>query len=126
MLPIDSPYVLLVDDDYDLRIVTSLALQEKIKVVSVPNGLEAIKTLVVGLRHNNLPCLIFLDLNMPLFNGWEVLELMDVAQPKIRDIPVVVTSGEERSPDAKYRFRLIRKPYSISDLVNEIELARCQ
>lgn len=44
-------------------------------IVSYPNGLEAIRAFEKIISENkNLPSIIFLDLNMPIMDGWDFLE----------------------------------------------------
>lgn len=56
-----------------------------------------------------LPDMIFVDLNMPLFSGWDFLKRMEQMQHEIsKDIPVFVISSSLRPDDkatsSKYSF----------------------
>ena len=70
--------VLLVDDNpadnfIHKRILTRSHCAAHIEVAL--NGAEAINLLKQHLQeHTNLPELVFLDINMPVMNGWEFLE----------------------------------------------------
>lgn len=64
-----------------------------------------------------LPDMIFVDLNMPLFSGWDFLKRMEQMQHEIsKDIPVFVISSSVRPDDkatsSKYSFvqEFISKP----------------
>ena len=66
-----------------------------------------------------LPDMIFVDLNMPLFSGWDFLKRMEQMQDEIsKDIPVFVISSSLRPDDvatsSKYSFvqDFISKPVS--------------
>jgi CheY-like chemotaxis protein len=66
----------------------------------------------------NLPNLIVLDLNMPLLNGFEVLEMLK-NDHYFQKIPVVVLTSSSRMDDEKLCksagcLRYLKKPHSIS------------
>lgn len=68
---------MVVDDDGDNCFVTKKILQKAgtEKIITASNGLEALKKLrKISTRGDKLPGLIFLDLNMPIMNGFEFLE----------------------------------------------------
>jgi CheY-like chemotaxis protein len=63
--------VLVVEDDQELREAVGSILQEEgCSVRSASNGAEAL-TLLHGQER---PCIILLDLMMPVMNGWQFLE----------------------------------------------------
>ncbi len=81
--------VLVVEDDRELREAVGSILQEEgCSVRSASNGAEALTLL----RGQERPCIILLDLMMPVMNGWQFLEQRksDVA---LEEIPVVVMSA---------------------------------
>jgi DNA-binding NtrC family response regulator len=79
--------VLLVEDDGDIRHALGLLLRKKgYEVIAVENGRQALDHLDSGLR----PCLIVLDLMMPVMDGWELHRTM---VERGFTIPVVVMSG---------------------------------
>ena len=53
------------------------------------------------------PCLVLLDIMMPVMNGWDVLEVI-ARERALCDIPVVVMSGHLR--DRRERERASRSP----------------
>ena len=68
------------------------------------------------------PDLIFLDLNMPRMNGYEVLAELKT-DPELRDIPVIVltTSKDKKAVRRAYQSQAssyIVKPVSFDDLVH--------
>ena len=82
--------ILMVDDDEDDQFLFQEALQQINEVCCceiVSNGSEAIKKLGIPPP----PDIIFLDLNMPIMNGFECLRNLR-AQENYKDIPVVVYS----------------------------------
>jgi CheY-like chemotaxis protein len=81
-----SPYILVVEDDVDIRDAMSdtLALAGY-RAATAADGLEALALL----RHAPSPCLILLDLMMPVMDGWE-FRAEQVRQPRLAGIPVIV------------------------------------
>jgi CheY-like chemotaxis protein len=70
-----------------------------------------------------LPDMIFVDLNMPLFSGWDFLKRMEQMQHEIsKDIPVFVISSSVRPDDkatsSKYSFvqEFISKPVNSEEI----------
>ncbi|MBS1523400.1 MAG: response regulator [Bacteroidetes bacterium] len=70
-----------------------------------------------------LPDMIFVDLNMPLFSGWDFLKRMEQMQDEIsKDIPVFVISSSLRPDDkatsSKYSFvqDFISKPVNSEEI----------
>lgn len=70
-----------------------------------------------------LPDMIFVDLNMPLFSGWDFLKRMEQLQNEIsKDIPVFVISSSLRPDDkatsSKYSFvqDFISKPVNSEEI----------
>jgi CheY-like chemotaxis protein len=81
--------VLLVEDNDDVREMMALALElAGHDVVLAANGREAL----VRLRERPRPCVILLDLMMPVMNGWEFRQAL-YSEPALRDVPVVVVSA---------------------------------
>ena len=82
--------VLVVDDDPDVRESLSELLDEKgYFVLQAENGRKALDVLKKVAR---TPCMVVLDLAMPVLDGHEFLKHRAV-DPVLRHIPVVVVSG---------------------------------
>ncbi len=81
--------VLLVEDNDDVREMMGVALQLGGHTVwPAANGHDALAML----RTRPRPCLILLDLMMPVMNGWELRSALK-ADPDLASIPVVVVSA---------------------------------
>jgi CheY-like chemotaxis protein len=90
--------ILLVDDDADDQFIFKDALSEineQVQCITASNGLEALEILN---SCNPRPTLIFLDLNMPLMNGFECLEQI---QEKFKEIPVVIFTTSDNPSDRR-------------------------
>lgn len=87
-----SHTLLLVDDDADDRELFLIALdrlgEEGLTCQTANDGPEALRKLSDG---EVSPDLIFLDLNMPLMNGHQVLQHLKT-KDETRNIPVVILS----------------------------------
>lgn len=110
-----SAFVLVVEDNADLRLLYRMALKnEGIEVRLAEHGQEALEFLRSS---HEKPNLIILDLMMPVMDGWEFLKRKD-ADHALSPIPVVVCSAsKEKLPE---NVLVLRKPV---DLNAVLELA---
>jgi CheY-like chemotaxis protein len=106
--------VLVVEDDAAIREAIAEVLQDEGHVVHVAaNGREALAHLHAG--HD--PCLVLLDLMMPVMNGWELIEAMR-EHDCFAQIPVVVISASEHSPPEGGQVRkFVKKPVDLDMLL---------
>jgi len=104
---------LIIDDNSDARILLSRLLDdlglEASRAGSGEEGLE------MAMRHH--PDVIFLDLQMPIMNGWEVLANLK-REPALAAIPVVVVSieAEESRGAILGSLDVLRKPVNWMDI----------
>lgn len=109
--------VLVVEDDEDIRADLAAILRVKgFAVDEAANGKEALAQLQGGAR----PCLIVLDLMMPVMNGWELRAAM-LGEHTLSEIPVVVVSGKGRiAPDEEATLApaaVLVKPFELTELL---------
>ncbi|WP_165395216.1 response regulator [Flagellimonas allohymeniacidonis] len=72
--------VLLVDDDETTNFLNKFfvrQLDNDLPVNVANNGKEAIDFIEKGGLEGNTPCLLILDTNMPVMNGWEFLDAFE-------------------------------------------------
>ena len=113
--------LLHVEDDDAMALVFRAAVEEadiEASIFHVSDGEQALDYLGRGTIR---PDLVFLDLNMPRVDGWQVLTAMR-ADENLRAIPVVVLSTSFREMDKDRAYRLgamhyITKPFSFEALV---------
>lgn len=122
------PSVLLVDDDHIAIIITKeyIRLTNFASDVYVANdGLEAIDKLEALLNNSDfkMPLLILLDLNMPMMDGWGVLDHWAARNhPKAQEVYFVILSSSVDPADQRkaktYPFVLdfLTKPLELDNL----------
>jgi CheY-like chemotaxis protein len=96
--------VLYADDDPDDRELVKDAFREyaeSIHLVTFPNGTELLQY-VQGLQpFEPLPCLVILDINMPLLNGKETLRKLRSLEG-FADVPIVLFSTSTLPSEAAF------------------------
>lgn len=108
--------VLVVDDDCDIRdAVCELLADEGYEVETAANGRDALDRL----KHKH-PCLMLLDLRMPIMDGYQVLDTVKHT-PEWEDIQVAVVSAERVLPMGVAGS--IQKPIDIDRLLETVR--RC-
>jgi len=117
--PIDDEPVLLVDDDPDIRETLSELLDANgYEVLEAENGQIALDVLKNTPR---FPCVVLLDLSMPVLDGREFLRRR-ASDPILRKIPVVVVSGSNQPADPLEGIdEYLRKPVKFERLIEVIE-----
>jgi CheY-like chemotaxis protein len=114
-------YVLVVDDDRDIRDSLIEMLEEHgYPARGAGNGVEALDAL-----RGEPPCLILLDLMMPVMDGREFRE-EQVKHPAWADIPVIVISayGDVEAQAGALALEYLKKPLAMQPLMAAIE-RRC-
>ncbi len=101
----DKPILLVEDDQVDVMTVTRALKEIHVTnpVVNVENGEEAPKYL--RSPKNIRPCIILLDLNMPVMNGIEFLQVVK-HDALLKRIPVIVLTTSEEQQDKVNSFDL--------------------
>jgi two-component system phosphate regulon response regulator PhoB len=113
------PYVLIVEDDAQLRELYQSALRGAgFAVVAVEDGLTA-------LRHLDMatPAAVVLDLDLPRVRGLDVHQELRAA-PVTEHVPVVVVTGQDTADLDLTQFAcVLRKPIYPDQIVSAVE--RC-
>jgi len=96
--------LLVVEDNEAKRIgVTALLGHDDIEITTVSGGGEAL----AALRNETFDCVV-LDLRLPDMSGFEVLERIRDDEA-LRDVPVVVFTGKQLSPDEDTRLHMLAR-----------------
>lgn len=108
----------MVEDDVAIRsMLKDLLAEEGYIIHGACHGLDALNQL-----HNmeRQPCLILLDLNMPVMTGWE-FRIHQKRDPAIAHIPVAVISADrcpQQQPFAIDALEYFQKPLDIERLLS--------
>jgi CheY-like chemotaxis protein len=107
--------VLIVDDDPDIRESLQDFLEDRgYTVETASNGAEALDIL----RMSDLPCVILLDLLMPVLDGNAMYSAMQL-DPHLACVPVIVsTSDPTRAPKGPL---VMKKPVDLRRLLAAVE-----
>jgi CheY-like chemotaxis protein len=119
--PLKNHTVLWADDDLDDLLIMRETLERldgEHHVVETCNGQEVLAYLDAISNPSDYPCLIILDINMPVLNGRDTLAAIR-REAKYNDIPVVMftTSSSERDQVFcnQLRAKLYTKPSTLSE-----------
>lgn len=109
-----SRHTLIIEDDASIRETFKFVLEfEGYKVLTAQNGKEGLELL----SRIPKPCLIFLDLMMPIMNGLEFLKRIEKDE-NLATIPVVIVSAfTERAKDVHVK-EIISKPVDLAKILN--------
>jgi CheY-like chemotaxis protein len=111
--------VLVVDDDYAvLDSMKDVLEDEGYEVLLAANGLEALKELRRGIR----PCVILLDLMMPVMNGWEFRQ-EQLLDNSLAAIPTIIVTAHNKAEESAVELKAascIRKPVQPGTLLAAI------
>jgi|SRR6185295_18070287 len=105
--------VLVVEDDPDIReVMMAIVESEGHCAVAAENGDQALELLRNGLH----PCLILLDLMMPVKDGWEFRAEQKV-DPALASIPTIIVSAAGRQAiEALHPTATLEKPIDYDQL----------
>ncbi len=116
--------LLLVEDDAELRQSLSELLRDSgFDVAVAENGLVAL----TYLEDSPPPCLVLLDLMMPVMNGWQFREAQS-RNHKISEIPVVILTADGRAElkaESLGAAGYLRKPIEVERLLGMLAEYEC-
>jgi len=122
-------HILLVEDNEGDILLTLDAFEEcrvKTEISIAKNGKEALDFLFKKgeFAEAKRPDLILLDINIPIFNGHEVLKKVK-NDPQLKKIPVIIltTSSNQRDLDKAYENHCnsyIKKPLDVNEFLDAI------
>jgi CheY-like chemotaxis protein len=115
------------DDTDDLELVQEAfeRYANNVEVVTARDGVQALSYLQSLSEYPSAPCLIILDINMPLLNGKDVLRKIKDTPP-LASVPVVLFTTSSSPLDKefakKYNAGFITKPLDVSQMQTITEL----
>lgn len=116
--------ILVVDDSTDIRETLRDVFEASgYQVDTAANGVDALARLDVA----PLPCMVVLDLMMPVMDGWQVLDAVrNQRSPGVAAVPITVLSGaldrvQMRELKGQFRCEVLAKPAELEQL---LELAQ--
>lgn len=101
----DVRHIALVDDNSIFCFIFDKIIGKyegsKIKVLSFDNGASALKYFVAHKDDEKLlPELVFVDINMPILNGWQMLDsLVNNKHPLTENTPFFIVSSSDATID---------------------------
>ncbi|MEY4581483.1 MAG: Signal transduction histidine-protein kinase BarA, partial [Pseudomonadota bacterium] len=102
--------LIIEDDPRESASIVALLEHDDIEIQTVGTGNEAL----AKLRAQSFDCCV-VDLRLPDMSGFELLEHLQ-AEPALRDIPVVVFTGKELSPEEEARLHTVAKSIVLKDV----------
>ncbi|HZN61511.1 MAG TPA: response regulator [Planctomycetota bacterium] len=115
--------ILVVDDDeWILRMVSTVLRSEKYELMTASNGEEGLAT-----AQSTRPDLIILDVMMPKMDGWTFIKQLR-SMPEFGFVPVIFLTALDSSKDRVLGFRLgaddyLPKPFQAEELVVRVATA---
>lgn len=118
ILTTNNKSILVIEDNIDIQESLKATLElEGYNVFTADNGKEAID----HLEKIPTPCLILLDLMMPVMNGWEFVEEFQKID-KYSNIPIILLSAySERAKDIPLIKEIFSKPMNFKILLERVK-----
>jgi CheY-like chemotaxis protein len=124
--------IVYAEDDLDDLFILRQAFErhDHIEVVHAADGKIAMVILEEMARENVFPCLVILDINMPVMNGREALQAIR-SHNHLSNLPVILFSTSSNPADKHFAENhhavLITKPVEFSNLERIVEqfIDRC-
>ena len=100
--------ILLVDDSESTNFFNKMIIERTLvdaQVTIAKNGQEAFDMLLKAVEQECLPDLIFLDINMPVMDGWEFLEKYKRMTGLSKVATIILMLGAELKDDDRERVK---------------------
>lgn len=107
--------ILIVDDEKDIReTLEEFFADEGFEVRTAADGAEALDLLA----DSELPCVVIIDLMMPVLSGNDVIDQMQQSQ-RLAPVPIIVTTSDpSRAPPG---IPVMKKPMNLQGLLSAVE-----
>ena len=108
--------ILIVEDDEDIRsVIVDLLESEGYVTLSASNGKEALEILKKAAK----PCLVLLDMMMPIMNGRQFLDTI-MSDSRLAPLPVLIVSAVADKSIAEGSIGYLRKPIDIDVILRVV------
>lgn len=115
----DANCIVIIEDDPEIRETIRSVLEfEGYELLLAANGKEGLE--ILANASFQAPCMILLDLMMPVMNGWEFAAAIRNVR-RLSRVPIVVMTAFPESAGALQGYPVLRKPFSLGDLVKIVE-----
>jgi CheY-like chemotaxis protein len=113
--------ILIVEDNEDNRLILIYRLRKigDFEIKEAPNGEEALAMII-----QDPPDLLFLDLKLPILDGWETARRIRAMQSPIKNLPIVALTAQAMGGDEEEALKAgcsdyIAKPIIDSSIVKQ-------
>jgi|APLow6443716910_1056828.scaffolds.fasta_scaffold213031_1 CheY-like chemotaxis protein len=119
--------ILVVDDDDTNRLVVRLLMEQRgHEIIEASSGQIALDTLLVEAVD-----LVFMDLSMPVMDGFETVRRFRLSTKNARQIPIIALTAHTTQEDRRRCFEagmngLIAKPLNVTSVDTVMALVREQ
>lgn len=109
--------VLVAEDNImNMALITQVLRKMEVDVIQAGNGEEALELL----RHND-PALIFMDVNMPVLDGFETTRRIRLLDDARKDLPIIALTADAMQEDRERCMTVgmndfVSKPFRIDDI----------
>lgn len=115
----DKKKIMIVEDEQDILKMTVFRVKKAgYDVITAPDGAKALE-----LAASEKPDMIFLDLGIPIYDGYEVCRRLKT-DDELKKIPVVILTASSDSVEGKTQEigadAYLLKPYELEDLLSTI------
>lgn len=116
---LDSKSIFIIEDDDAIReSLQELLVEEGYSVTCAENGKHALE--LIDASKIAMPCLVLLDLNMPVMSGDEFLvKVRKIPEWKDTAVAVFTAAGNKAKPELATDF--IKKPINIDELLEIVQ-----
>jgi CheY-like chemotaxis protein len=98
------------DNDIERASIVELLTHDDVDIQATATGAEALQLL----RESSFDCCV-VDLRLPDMTGFELLETIR-SDAQLRDLPIVVFTGKELTPEEETRLRVVAKSIVLKDV----------
>lgn len=115
--------IMLIDDDVNDNFFHERAIKKASLDISVIEKTSAISALeYLKSNNNNIPDLIFLDINMPCMNGWEFLDQYSLLDKELQNHIIIIMLTTSANPEdiAKATENSLISDYITKPLTNDM------